>query len=65
MADPYSGDSAGLPRWLKVTLLAVAVLVLAVVAVLLVGGHEPRRHGPAGDPSEVTPTSFAGHTPPP
>jgi hypothetical protein len=64
MADPYSGDRTGLPPWLKVTLLAVAVLVLAVAAVLLVGGHEPRPHGPAGDPGAVTPTSVADHTPP-
>ena len=45
MADPNSGDRAGLPRWLKLVLLVLAVLVLAAVAVVLVGGHTPPAHG--------------------
>jgi hypothetical protein len=33
-------------RWVKIVLLVIAVLVLVVVAVLLIGGHQPRQHGP-------------------
>jgi hypothetical protein len=35
----------GMPRWVKVSGIIVAVLVLLLVIVLLVsGGHGPRRH---------------------
>jgi hypothetical protein len=39
------GSPPGMPRWLKVSGIIVAVLVLLLVIVLLVsGGHGPRRH---------------------
>ena len=44
----YDGDSrTGIPRWVKVVGIVVAVLALLVVIVLLVGGgggHGPSRH---------------------
>lgn len=44
--DEARGSATGLPRWVKVFLLAtVATVVLGVVAMLLVGGgHGPGRH---------------------
>ena len=43
---PASGDP-GLPRWVKVSLLVAAILVVSLVlAALIVGGeHGPGRHG--------------------
>lgn len=38
-----SPNAAGMPRWVKVSLLIVAVLVV-VAAVLLLTGHGPARH---------------------
>jgi hypothetical protein len=39
------GSPPGMPRWVKVSGLIVAVLVLLLIVVLLVsGGHSPRRH---------------------
>lgn len=46
----YKGSSAGIPRWVKVAGIVVAVVVLVVViaATVLSGdgddGHSPRRH---------------------
>ena len=44
----YDGDSGtGIPRWVKVVGIVVAVLAVLVVIVLLVGGgggHGPSRH---------------------
>lgn len=53
----YERESTGLPRWVKVAGIVIAVVVLLVVVVMLVsGGHGPRRHGlSAGLPD----TSFA------
>jgi hypothetical protein len=49
------GSPPGMPRWVKVSGIIVAVLVLLLVIVLLVsGGHGPRRHA-SGD--------AAGHAP--
>jgi hypothetical protein len=44
--DPTRGSATGVPRWVKVFLLvAVAIAVLAVLAMLLLGGrHGPGRH---------------------
>jgi hypothetical protein len=54
--DPNTGEDAGvaadhgsppgMPRWVKVSGIIVAVLVLLVVIVMLIsgGGHGPRRH---------------------
>jgi hypothetical protein len=59
----------GMPRWVKVAGIIVAVVALLVVVMLLVGGggggggHGPQRHGGAGGqtaPSSVT----AVHLPP-
>ncbi|MBA2768475.1 MAG: hypothetical protein H0U35_04975 [Sporichthyaceae bacterium] len=40
------GARPGLPRWVKVSGIAVGILVLALVAILLIGGgnHGPMRH---------------------
>jgi hypothetical protein len=39
------GSPPGMPRWVKVSGIIVAVLVLLLVIVLLLaGGHSPRRH---------------------
>jgi hypothetical protein len=40
------GLPPGMPRWVKVSGIIVAVLVLLLIVVLLVsgGGHGPRRH---------------------
>jgi hypothetical protein len=56
----------GMPRWVKVAGIIMAVVALLVVVMLLVGGgggHGPQRHGGAGGqapPSSVT----AVHLPP-
>ena len=56
----------GMPRWVKVAGIILAVVALLVVVMLLVGGgggHGPQRHGGAGGqapPSSVT----AVHLPP-
>jgi hypothetical protein len=47
----YDRERGGIPRWLKVIGIIVAVLVLLVVIVELTGldvGHGPSRHMPAG-----------------
>ncbi len=43
---PYDREpTGGIPRWVKVVAIVVAVLALLVVTMLLVGGgHGPRRH---------------------
>ena len=39
------GSPPGMPRWVKVSGIIVAVLVLLLIVVLLLaGGHGPRRH---------------------
>jgi hypothetical protein len=59
------------PRWVKVSMIIVTVLVLTVAALLIagVGGdHGPRRHLPGGG-GDSTPTPAVtepgGHKPPP
>jgi len=44
--DPAAGaGSAGIPRWVKVSLIIAAAIVLLVVILLLIGGdHGPRMH---------------------
>jgi hypothetical protein len=48
MNVPKPGDEAapGMPRWMKVTVIAVAVLALLAVAVMILSGgdHGPGRH---------------------
>lgn len=54
--------TTGVPRWVWVSGIVVAVLALVIVAVLLIGGgHNPPSHGPSdgdGDPrmSTIHPT---------
>ena len=45
-ADPASPPR--MPRWVKLSLILVALLVLLVVIVMLIagGGHGPSRHAP-------------------
>jgi hypothetical protein len=44
--DTSRGGPPGVPRWVKVSGIVVAILVLALVAVMLIGGdHGPGRHG--------------------
>jgi hypothetical protein len=44
------GSPPGMPRWVKVSGILLAVLVLLLVVVLLIsgGGHGPRRHVSGG-----------------
>jgi hypothetical protein len=64
----YDRDSTtGIPRWVKVVGITLAVLALVVVVVLLVGGggHRPRRHGSGGAGGQAAPSSVtAVHVPP-
>jgi hypothetical protein len=50
------GSPPGMPRWVKVSGIIVAVLVLLVVVLLVSGGHGPRRHasGDAGSQASVS-----------
>ena len=43
---PNSREEAGMPRWVKVLGIVVAVVVLLVVAMMFIGGgeHGPGRH---------------------
>jgi hypothetical protein len=46
----YERESTGIPRWVKLTGLIVAVAVVLVVVIMLMGGwggHGPQRHGGA------------------
>jgi hypothetical protein len=58
----YDGESSsGIPRWMKVTGIILAVLALLVVVVMLAvggGGHGPRRHG-SGDTGGRAPAGIA------
>jgi hypothetical protein len=48
----------GMPRWVKVSGIIVAVLVLLLVVVLLLsGGHGPRRHLSGGAAGQLAPSS--------
>ncbi len=53
MSEPTVGSpvdpsgSSGMPRWLKIGLVVVVILVAVLIVLTLVGAHEPRlRHGP-------------------
>ena len=65
MTDPNAPQTSpsarsgppGIPRWVKVSGLIAALIVLVVVALMLIGGdHGPGRHtgAPANLPSFVT-----------
>jgi hypothetical protein len=50
--EPGRGSNPGMPRWVKISLVIVMVLVLAFVILNLagVGGeHGPRRHSGGGN----------------
>jgi hypothetical protein len=64
-------DNGGLPRWMKLSAIIVAILVLLGVAMMLLfgggpGGHGPRRHALSGGAAGQTPSSgvAANHAPP-
>jgi hypothetical protein len=63
----YERESTGVPRWVKVVRIVVAILVLLVVVMMLTGGvgkHNPMRHG--GEGADAAPVSVAEsrHAPP-
>lgn len=49
--EPGSDSAPGMPRWVKLSLVLGAIIAVAVVAVLLLGGgqHGPARHSALGD----------------
>jgi hypothetical protein len=60
---------SGVPRWVKVVGIVVAVVALLVVVVMLVsgdGGHRRPRHLPPGDSNHPVRTTVTdgGHAPP-
>jgi hypothetical protein len=60
-------SAPGIPRWVKVVGIVLAVVALLVVVMLLVGGggHGPRRHGAGGAGGQAPPSSVtAVHLPP-
>jgi hypothetical protein len=45
--EPGRGSPPGVPRWVKVGIIALIILALLVVILTLTGIHEPRPgHGP-------------------
>jgi hypothetical protein len=61
---PAGDSSAGMPRWVKVTLIVAGILVVLVLVVLLSGGeHGPGRHmgsGLVGVPSSSSSAALSG-----
>jgi hypothetical protein len=54
------GPTSGTPRWVKVSAIVAAVLVLLVAVMLVSGGrHGPGRHQPSGGLGRPTPTAAA------
>lgn len=48
--------TTGVPRWVKVLLIVVAIVALLIVAMLLLGiggEHGPSRHGGLAPPSAI------------
>jgi hypothetical protein len=66
---PDPASRRGMPRWVKVSGLVAAVLVLVFVVAQLTGAggeHGPGRHsGGDAPPAGVTDDEDGGHTPPP
>jgi hypothetical protein len=71
---PAAGNAGGTPprapRWVKISAIIAAALVLAIVVMLVIGGdHGPDRHGPdrqePGSPQEqeIGPENDAKHDP--
>lgn len=66
-ADTDGERSAGVPRWLKILGISVAVIVLLFLAMRLLPGGGLMQHGPAGSESPSTDSggeSGDGHVPP-
>jgi hypothetical protein len=59
--QPHDGGPPPMPRWVRLSLLVVALLAVAVVLLLVSGGHGPSRHG-ADDPAPP-PTPVAASAP--
>jgi hypothetical protein len=61
-------SAPGIPRWVKVVGIVLAVVGLLVLVMLLVGGgggHGPRRHGAGGAGGQAPPASVTpAHLPP-
>jgi hypothetical protein len=60
-------ERAGVPRWVVISGIIAAIIVLGVVIVLLTGlggEHGPGRHEPGAESSSATPASSMEHTPP-
>ncbi len=59
-------SSTGIPRWVKVIGIILAVVALLAVIMLLVGGgHSPRRHGSSGPGGQAPPAAVTDvHQPP-
>jgi hypothetical protein len=62
-------SAPGIPRWVKVVGIVLAVVALLVVVMLFVGGgdggHGPRRHGAGSAGGQAPPSSVtAVHLPP-
>ena len=54
--EPSRGASEGMPRWVKVSLVVVALLVAIFAIAKLTGAggeHGPGRHGSGGTPSVI------------
>lgn len=63
MTDPYrpTDGAPGMPRWVKVFVAVVALLVLVVVVMLLVGSdHGPGMHAGLRSVTPPTPGALVG-----
>ena len=60
--DTNRGQPPGMPRWVKVSALLVGALVLALVAIMVIGGgdHGPSRHAVGDQPTEPREQTAAG-----
>jgi hypothetical protein len=68
IAQHDTGQRTGMPRWVKVSLIVVGMLIVLFVVFNLtgIGGqHSPGRHlGPGGGDSPIPSSGVAGHRPP-
>jgi ABC-type transporter Mla subunit MlaD len=64
--DPKNdSEAAGTPRWVKIFgLIALAVVVLAVVILVVGGGHGPSRHTSDAEGSHRGPPAGVAHPQP-
>lgn len=60
--DPDGGGPPGVPRWVKLSAIAGGILLLALVAIMLVGGsdHGPGRHQMGDQSSPQTAQAASG-----